>query len=1117
MKWMKRLRLVNWHFFQDEILEFGRQTLISGRNGTGKSTIIDALQVLFVADQRQIRFNSSAHDDAKRTLLSYLRGKIGGEERGFLRDGDFNSYILAEFVDESKKEAFVVGVVMDVYRDNSPPVEEYFILGGIRLAELDLVGPSGSLRNREEFRRYATGLKIRAVFERNKSSYQKAFRARMGQLHERFFAVFTKALSFKPIQNVRDFVYNYILDERELQLDLMKRNFELHERYEVELKALQERKDKLQQIAAQFEQYARLREIVSLQEYVIRRLKYVLQSETQEQIGEEISGLEKELAELEDRYKSADSEKLAAEKNALNAYQEWRSHDTRRREEDLKNQISGLEKGLKEKQQLLGALQTQLERELELLAGLAEWDGNNFWQWEHDEEEKLQEAGQLLAVLPGDGVANEEVSRGVQLTNVGEFLAGLHTRFTKAAARVEDRLSVLEAEKDQLEQQIRDLENKKRPYPESVQKLKALLDERLAGRSPVWIFCEEAEILDESWRNAVEGYLHTKRFDLLVEPSLFAEALRTYEQEKWRHRLEGVGLVDTEREQKYLGSAQDGSLAGVMQSDNPIIQARIDHLLGRVMQAVDEQELRRHWTAVTQTCMAYHNLVARQIEKERYRIPYIGAQAITRQLEIKRAELAEVQRQLQVLRTTQQQVNSWASRLTDRISIYSGMADKLSLPSDILLLTVELETLRDELAQLDLSEVAQLKQNYEYWQKHQRELEEKIRGFIAKKAERGTELQGKINELSEQARLVGEALQHWEVWSEEHPPDLFTRAEERWHEADRQELPVVTKVANWEGSQKGNQTRADQVHSQLQGTRYEYNSRYGFSGDARASDNEEYAQLLAEIETVDIPQYQAKLDEARRQSEEEFKSHFIYKLREAIEMARREFMALNHALKSFPFSDDRYHFEVKASERYRRFHDVIMDPLIVERGSLFDLPDEEKAQTLQELFEMLIKGEVEEQEEFTDYRRYLDFDLVVTSGAIRYSFSQVIREKSGGETQTPFYIAILASFNHLYSSGKSLRLVVFDEAFNKMDEERIQTSLRLIKQMNLQLIAAVPDEKMAHMVPEVTTTLVVSREKFTCFVDMLSQEEEAVESREILGPHGKKVSQQDSLFTSGKI
>lgn len=41
------------------------------------------------------------------------------------------------------------------------------------------------------------------------------------------------------------------------------------------------------------------------------------------------------------------------------------------------------------------------------------------------------------------------------------------------------------------------------------------------GRTPEpRILCEMLEITDGSWRNAVEGYLNTQRFYILVEPEI---------------------------------------------------------------------------------------------------------------------------------------------------------------------------------------------------------------------------------------------------------------------------------------------------------------------------------------------------------------------------------------------------------------------------------------------------------------------------------------------------------------------------------------------------------------------------------------------------------------------
>ena len=76
---------------------------------------------------------------------------------------------------------------------------------------------------------------------------------------------------------------------------------------------------------------------------------------------------------------------------------------------------------------------------------------------------------------------------------------------------------------------------------------------------------------------------------------------------------------------------------------------------------------------------------------------------------------------------------------------------------------------------------------------------------------------------------------------------------------------------------------------------------------------------------------------------------------------------------------------------------------------------------------------------YTDFRTYLKFDLETTNqNGSNQLLSQTLNMKSGGETQTPFYIAVLASFAQLYRVndatrfGNTVRLVVFDEAFNKM-------------------------------------------------------------------------------------
>ena len=111
----------------------------------------------------------------------------------------------------------------------------------------------------------------------------------------------------------------------------------------------------------------------------------------------------------------------------------------------------------------------------------------------------------------------------------------------------------------------------------------------------------------------------------------------------------GAGRRETGAEKKYPDRRENRSLASLLEEKNPLAQARIDHLLGTAMQATDDQEILAYKSAATKTCMSYNGPVARQIPRHVYEIPYIGADAIERLLEIRQRELTEVQQRLAAL------------------------------------------------------------------------------------------------------------------------------------------------------------------------------------------------------------------------------------------------------------------------------------------------------------------------------------------------------------------------------------------------------------------------------------------------------------------------------------
>ena len=111
MKKLTRVKLINWHRFTNDTIEFENSTLISGENGAGKSTLLDAIQ--FVVTCTTNYFNKAAHENGKRKLTGYIRCKTGRENKPYERTGEISAHVALEFYEEKKERYFIVGAVVD--------------------------------------------------------------------------------------------------------------------------------------------------------------------------------------------------------------------------------------------------------------------------------------------------------------------------------------------------------------------------------------------------------------------------------------------------------------------------------------------------------------------------------------------------------------------------------------------------------------------------------------------------------------------------------------------------------------------------------------------------------------------------------------------------------------------------------------------------------------------------------------------------------------------------------------------------------------------------------------------------------------------------------------------
>jgi uncharacterized protein YPO0396 len=249
--------------------------------------------------------------------------------------------------------------------------------------------------------------------------------------------------------------------------------------------------------------------------------------------------------------------------------------------------------------------------------------------------------------------------------------------------------------------------------------------------------------------------------------------------------------------------------------------------------------------------------------------------------------------------------------------------------------------------------------------------------------------------------------------------------------------------------------------------------------------------MLRRLETSELPEYREKIARARSDAEKEFKDHFVARLNEQIEEARMSFKEINDILDTLHFGADQYRFSLEERQERRGQIEVIRKIARIpafDEGGLFDQFEGEESRAANELFDRILNSDLDSKEmrDLCDYRTYFHYDIKITetntidekTGApAKLSLSKMLREKSGGETQTPYYVAIAASFYRFYKARPedTVRLVIFDEAFNRMDDERIGKILQFYSDLNLQIITSVPPEKIEAILPQMDRVNIITR------------------------------------------
>jgi uncharacterized protein YPO0396 len=429
-----------------------------------------------------------------------------------------------------------------------------------------------------------------------------------------------------------------------------------------------------------------------------------------------------------------------------------------------------------------------------------------------------------------------------------------------------------------------------------------------------------------------------------------------------------------------------------------------------------------------------------------------------------------------------------------RVRALSNLRQRFDSPLDEHPLREQCAAWQSEIESLDLSGIAELERE-----------EQRLTTLVEQERERERQSIQQIERLRHSAELL----------AEQHRAAERERTErERHSQTERERLPEAVAAAealladrlgkgnladtirNAETTVSSYKTRLDNELRNLTEAATAYNYSYQFKGITQELSEPRYREELERLQATELPRYTEQIEQAQREAEEELREHVLHRLREHILLARQELDRINDALSRLQFHGERYRFKAQPADDVREYYDLISDAqLLGTAGALFksEFYTTHKA-TFDRFYELLTRipkndVEREEQRRLTDYRSYLSYDIDVThADGTTSRLSRIMGQTSGGETQTPFYVTIAASFAQLYHINErhqrpTIRLVAFDEAFSKMDQDRIGATLELLQSFGLQIITATPLERCEYLVPHICTNLVLTAVGDTVLVE----------------------------------
>jgi uncharacterized protein YPO0396 len=215
---LQRFELYNWGTFDRVVWTFdieGRNALLTGDIGSGKSTAVDALTTLLLPAHR-VSYNRAAGADSKeRDLRSYVLGyykserveATGATRPVGLRGSQNYSVILGVFANPDFGTTTTIAQVFRAREDNTQP-ERFYVVADEELTIAKQFSEFGNTLPELKRQLRLVGARIYDHFP----EYGRDLRRRLHIPSDQALDLFHQTVSMKAVDNLNDFVRSHMLE-----------------------------------------------------------------------------------------------------------------------------------------------------------------------------------------------------------------------------------------------------------------------------------------------------------------------------------------------------------------------------------------------------------------------------------------------------------------------------------------------------------------------------------------------------------------------------------------------------------------------------------------------------------------------------------------------------------------------------------------------------------------------------------------------------------------------------------------------------------------------------------------------------------------------------------------